>query len=292
MSALKNGSTKTPRAGGEFDISKITTTAKKLPNRIVIHAKPGWGKTSFAAQIPDAIFLMVTDDGLRTLISSGQVQPNIAHFPEMAESLTEIGKAINQLSVHRHRHKALVIDNITGIEMIIHDMVCQKRYGGSWDKFNAYGGEQATKSAATEWDDILTKLDLLRSCGIGVFLIAHSKVVNFKNPSGPDYDRWIPSISKHSWERVNNWADIVLFGDFETTVDKIDISKNDAQTKGKASGGNHRILLTTHNAAYDAKNRHGLPEEIDCGSSAVEAWANFRTALTPGINGKSILQDN
>jgi len=78
---------------------------------------------------------------------------------------------------------------------------------------------------------------------------------------------------------------MTLFGNFETSVDKTNPSKTDAQTKGKAVGGQHRVLLTTHHAAYDAKNRHGLPEEIDCGDSAAEAWKNFRAALTPPAKG-------
>jgi hypothetical protein len=66
----------------------------------------------------------------------------------------------------------------------------------------------------------------------------------------------------------------VLFANF---VAHVDARKGDA--KGKAKGGSRRVLYTTRTAAFDAKNRHGLPEQIDGGHSAAEAWANFAGAL-------------
>jgi len=35
-------------------------------------------------------------------------------------------------------------------------------------------------------------------------------------------------------------------------------------------------------AAWDAKNRFGLPEDIDMGSSAEEAFQNFKAAMAAG----------
>jgi hypothetical protein len=52
-----------------------------------------------------------------------------------------------------------------------------------------------------------------------------------------------------------------------------------SDTKGKARGGSRRKLYTEHTAAFDAKNRHGLPAEIDGGHGAAEPWANLASAL-------------
>ena len=40
-----------------FKVEAVTTKARKLPNRVVLHALEGWGKTSFAAQAPSPVFL-------------------------------------------------------------------------------------------------------------------------------------------------------------------------------------------------------------------------------------------
>jgi hypothetical protein len=41
-------------------------------------------------------------------------------------------------------------------------------------------------------------------------------------------------------------------------------------------------MFTEYAAAYDAKNRHALPESIDMGTSGKEAWDNFANAMKSG----------
>ena len=41
-------------------------------------------------------------------------------------------------------------------------------------------------------------------------------------------------------------------------------------------------MYTERSAAYDAKNRLGLPGEIEMGNSAAEAWAEFMAAIKAG----------
>ena len=285
MVATKNGTPKPLRMGGEFKLDRVTQKGRKLPNRIILHAKAGWGKTSFAAQVPGIIFLMVGQEtGLWTLTESGELPDNIAHFPQPAETKHEVEMALSELAVNDHPYKAVAIDSTTALEDILHLKACEDSFKGNWTHFNSF--DAGPKEAAKEWDTIIRGLDQLRERGMGIILLGHSKVISFKNPEGPDYERWIGGVSKYSWDRLNNWADMVLFGNFETTVDKTNPGKTDAQTKGKGVGGQHRIILTEHHAAYDAKNRHGLPGEIDGGDSAEEAWKNFRSALAPNVKSK------
>lgn len=267
-----------PRFGSEFSLTTVTTKLRQLPNRIVLHAKGGWGKTSFAAQIPDAIFVMAGDeDGLLTLLNSGELPETISHWPQPTQTVNDFRLALNELVVQDHPYKAMVGDSLTAVGQLIDKKVCEEKFRGDWEAF--YQFDKGPRAAAAEWETILPLFDRLREKGIGVFLIAHSKVINFKNPEGPDYERWTASLSKYAWERIYSWADMVLFGSFETLIDKAQRHKSDAETKGKAKGGQTRVLYTEHHAAYDAKNRHGLPEEIECGSCAQEAWANFIQAL-------------
>jgi hypothetical protein len=283
MVATANGlPTKPLRKGGEFSLARVTSQARKLPNRGVLHAKAGWGKTSFAAQVPGIVFLMIAEEtGLWTLMDAGQLPDSVPHFPSPACTKHELETAVAELTVKDHPHKALAIDSGTLIDRFLQQKVCEEKYGGDWDEFNNFGSDKAYKTVAAEWDSILAGLDRLRDRGLGVILLAHTEVYTFKNPEGPDYDRWSFFTNKHSRKRLYDWADMVLFGNYETHVDKANKKKSDAETKGKASGGQRRVLLTQHHAAYDAKNRHGLPEEIDGGDAAAEAWVNFIGALYP-----------
>jgi hypothetical protein len=108
---------------------------------------------------------------------------------------------------------------------------------------------------------------------MGVLALCHSKIAPFKNPEGPDYDRFTPDLHPKTWGLTHRWADYVLFLNFETHVD----AGRSPRPKGK--GGTRRVLYTARTAAFDAKNRHGLPEQIDGGNSAAEAWANLAAAM-------------
>jgi len=265
--------TKNRRAG--FQIGDVTTKARKNPNRTILHGVSGWGKTSFAAQIPGIIFLMVGQEtGLETLMNAGEIRDDIPHFREPAQTVNHIEAAMDSLITQNHNFKYLAIDAATGVDAILAEKVCREHYEGNWARFWDYGGDQASKLVAKEWETITRKMDEVIAKGTGIFLISHSRVVNFKNPEGPDYERW-ESLRKHQWEMLTAWSDMVLFGGFEVYIEKRNKRKSDAESKGKASGGSRRILYTQRHAAFDAKNRHGLPAAVSCGNSAKEAWENF-----------------
>ena len=78
-----------------------------------------------------------------------------------------------------------------------------------------------------------------------------------------------------TWGLTHKWADMVLFANFF-----VDTVKDGSRVKG--IGGQERYLYTERHAAYDAKNRHGLPSEISMGRSGKEAWTNFVGSLRNG----------
>ena len=52
--------------------------------------------------------------------------------------------------------------------------------------------------------------------------------------------------------------------------------------KKRAIGGRERIIYTTHSAAYDAKNRHGLPESMPmCSASFAPIFGAFTKNAPP-----------
>lgn len=259
-----------PPTGSEFNLENIVKTGRKLPDRIAVHALQKWGKTSFAAQAPSPIFLMTRgEDGLLTLMKSGELPDNIPHFPKPADTWIELKFALDNLIVHEHPFKTLVLDTFNGAERLCHEYVCQSKYDDSWEKFSAFGA--GPKSAVAEIIEVLKRLDRLRDKGLRIICLCHSQVKTFNNPEGPNYDRWEPVLAKETWAVLDRWVDMILFGKFETFSEK----ETKSAAKGKATGGETRLIMTRHTAAYDAGNRHGLPEEIECGSSAAEAWKNF-----------------
>src|SRR6516162_8165348 len=112
---------RSPRSGSSVQtmkrpsISEITGKGSGLPNRYVLHAVEGWGKTSFGAQTPKPIFVQTRGEtGLETLIDAARL-PEVPHF---AETLTwdELSSQIDALVEDEHDYRTLVLDTLNGAE--------------------------------------------------------------------------------------------------------------------------------------------------------------------------------
>ena len=260
-------------------LADVIRGGRGLPSRVVLHGQGGIGKTSFAAYAPDPIFLLsFGETGLHTLIDSGQLKdiPNI-EIPNW-ESLIPV---IRELTTTEHNYKSLVLDTADGFEKQCNDLLLHREFNSDLSLFGNYSaGNRAV--AGGPWRELLIALDALRQAKqMGVILLAHTAIVDFKNPSGLDYKRFVPNMYKDVWQLTYNWADIVLFGYPEVVAKK---EKGDQKAKGY--GGDVRIMATEYSAIADAKNRHALPAEIQMGNSGSEAWQNFKAALLAGRNGK------
>ena len=216
------------------------------------------------------------ETGLETLINAGRL-PEVPHFPE-CQTWSELLSAIETLTTEDHPYKTAVIDTLNGSERLCHEHVCQTNFGGDWGERGFAGYMRGYEIALADWRDLLNRLDTLREQRkMSIVCLCHTKVKTFKNPEGSDYDRYQPDMHEKTWSLSHKWADAVLFLNYETFVDS-----KDANKKGKATSSQTRLMYTERHAAYDAKNRLGLPLEIDMGDSGAAAWNNFKAALVAG----------
>ena len=103
----------------------------------------------------------------------------------------------------------------------------------------------------------LTALDTLIDAGKHVVILAHSKVQRTEPPDIlAAYDRYELKLSKQSSPLVKEWADELWFFRFKTKA----VTQDSGKAKG--IGGKERVIYTVHSAAYDAKTRSGLAEEL------------------------------
>ena len=184
---------------------------------MLLHAMQKWGKTSFAAQAPDPIFLMTRgEDGLETLIKTNQIKET-AHFEDQATTWLDTLLAVQELVVMEHPYKTFILDTLNGAERLAHEHVCQKTFYGDWEKFDAFG--RGINLAQEEILKLIQHLDRLREKGMSIILLCHSQVKTFNNPEGPNYDRWEPVLAKQTWAIFDRWVDMILFGNFEICND-------------------------------------------------------------------------
>lgn len=232
------------------------------------------GKTSFAAHAPKTFFLLSPGEtGLHTLIDSGQLPPVDNLEIHRWEDLLAI---IDELTKSPIEYQTIVFDTIDGFEKLANRFVTDTHFKGDDGEGGFIGYQRGYKVVANgPWRELLKEIDRLRSeKRVGIILLAHTGVINFQNPNGPDYNRYTPGMNKESWELTQAWADIVLFGQPEVVV-----AKDKADRKSKGRGVSGRVMYTEFGPIADAKNRHGLASEIEMGNSGKECWDNFKAAL-------------
>lgn len=263
-----------------LQLADIKTKGNQLPNRHIWHAVEGFGKTSLAAQAPSPIFAMTEGEtGLETLIDAGRL-PEVAHFPEFQEWM-KLRSAIKLLIDQPHSYKTFVLDTLNGAERMCHKYITDRDFDGKTESFLAYG--KGPEVALPEWTLFLNDLGRLRETKrMSIICLTHTKVKPFKNPSGPDYDRYTPDMHEKTWGLSHKWADCVFFGNFEAVVLGGAVSTDDRKNrKGKATDVEcDRVLYCERRTAFDAKNRIGLPGSVGISSdSAAAAWADLMTAI-------------
>jgi hypothetical protein len=247
----------------------------------VFHGQGGIGKTTFAAHSPSPFFLLSPGEtGLHTLIDGGLVKeiPNI-EVAAWEDTMAVIG----ELTTTDHAYRTLVMDTADGMEKLCNQHVCDTEYDGNWGEKGFMGFYRGFKVTANRpWREMLAALDKLRETKrMGIILLAHTGVGNFRNPEGPDFDQYVPSMYKDAWELTFGWCDLCLYGQREVFAEK-----EKGERKAKASGSDRRVMFTEYRPFAHAKNRHNLPAEVDMGNSGQEAWDNFIGAIAQGKKAK------
>jgi len=257
--------TKTPTMDGL--LAKIQTRGRNLRPRMVLYGGEGEGKTALAAQGPNPIFVMSQGEtGLETLIDRGQL-PEVSHFPEI-KSWEELLAAIEDLTTQDHSFETFVLDSINGFEDLLYRHVCDRDFGLNY--------MQGYSASTPYWEDMLHRLDRLREDkNMAIIGIAHAKVATYKSPTTQDYDRIVPAMHQKQWGVTHKWSDLILLLDRVTVV-------NEDGNKAKALGGTQRICRAARCATWDAKNRHGLPDEFPLGDSPEKSWKIITRLLKEG----------
>lgn len=243
-------------------LSDIQTGRQNKPPRVVLYGVEGIGKSTWAANAPNPIFIQ-TEDGLSEI--------ECAKFP-LSQSLDDVLDNIKVLGTEEHDYKTVVIDSADWLEPLIIQQVC-KEYGVDTLQRAAGGYGNGTVKLVDKWGTVLDALNWLRlTKGMGVIIIAHSSVKTFNDPENPPYDRYQLRLAAKSNDLLMEWADAVLFATRKMAITRDDSGKAKAQAIGKSGG--ERIVRTNASPACAAKNRYNLPDELPLD------YAAFAQAIT------------
>ncbi len=224
---------------------KITSGIIGGAQRVVLYGPEGIGKTSFAACLPDPVFIDT---------EGSTVRYNVRRLPA-PESWPMLLGEVEWCIQNPEALRTLAVDTADWAERLCIQNILAANKVRSIEDFG-YG--KGYVMVQEEFGRLLNLLTDLTRKGVHVILTAHAYMRKFEQPDEfGAYDRWELKLSKKVAPMVKEWSDMLLFANYETYVVRDDKTKT-----AKAQGG-RRVMFTTHNPCWDAKNRENFPDKMD-----------------------------
>ena len=234
---------------------QITRGKRARAQKVVIYGPEGIGKSSFASQFPDPVF--IDTEGSTDNMDVARL--------DKPTSWTMLVNEIAFIKANPTECKTLIVDTVDWAEQLAVTHVCSQHGKQGIEDF---GWGKGYTYVQEEMGRFLNALSDLVDMGINVVLTAHAQIKKFEQPDEMgSYDRYELKLGQKTGSKtaplVKEWADMVLFANYKTLVMTTDNGKKKAQ-------GGERVMYTNHRPAWDAKNRHGLPDQLpfDFGSIA------------------------
>jgi len=261
-----------------FDLGSVKKANEDWrPQKILSYGVQGLGKSTLGATFEDAIFVR-TEDGALNL--------DVATFPGIVKTFDEMEQVITSLHGD-HPYKAMVLDSIDWLEPIVWNKLIKavpfSDKGREIQNIEDYGYGKGYQMCIDWWRYLMDGFDsLCINRGMHIIMIAHSEVKRHDSPETDPYDRYGIKLHKGAFALWQEWADMVLFCNYKTQIQKADVGFGKEVKRGKGSG--ERVIYTEERPAFLAKNRWGLPPEIYIGQD--KTWAAFHKELAKATNNR------
>ncbi|WP_270364372.1 ATP-binding protein [Enterococcus malodoratus] len=222
---------------------EIITGKVPKAQKVVLYGVEGIGKSTFASQFPDPLFIDTEDSTLHM---------DVKRFPKPT-SWEMLNQQVDFVKQNRPC-QTLVIDTMDWAEDL-----CKRHLmaANGWNAIDSEGYGKKFVALAEQMGGLLNKLSEVIDMGINVVVTAHAMLRKKEEPDEMGaFDRYELKLEKKTAPLVKEWADMVLFANYKTTV------ITDSKTNSKKATGGQRMMYTTHRPAWDAKNRIGLADEL------------------------------
>ena len=214
------------------------------PVKAVIYGLEGTGKSTLAAHTPNPLFL--DTEGGTTYLDVNRID-QFTGWEGLLNTIEEVARDTACCST-------LVIDTADWAEQMAIKHICEKYKQTGLESF---GFGKGYTYLAEEFARMLRACENVLASGRNVVIVAHARVRKQELPEEMGaFDHWELKLSRQCAPLLAEWPDLLLFVSYKTFV-----SSTESGSK-KASGGK-RVMYATHHPCWDAKNRFGLPDEMD-----------------------------
>lgn len=241
-----------------MDLKTISKGGTMQPPRVLIYGPAGVGKTTFGAAAPKPIFLPI-EDGLGTIEADAFPTP---------KSYLDVRAALDSLIKEEHEYRTLVVDSLDWLEPLIWAHTCETN---KWQSIEQPGYGRGYVEALKYWREFLDRVNYLRSQKrMATVLIGHSAVKRFEAPDAEAFDRYVIKLQNKASDLVSEHSDAIFFANQVYSTIKTE-DRGRVRTRGTGKG--ERVMYTEERPAWIAKNRFGLPPEMEL------SWSAFMEAL-------------
>ena len=228
----------------------ITSGPTATAQKVVLYGVEGIGKSTFASQFPNPVF--IDTEG-----STSNMNVQRLDNPNSWQMLLDEVNYVKQSRIC----STLIIDTADWAETLANQHIIARNGITSIEDLGYGKGYTMVKE---EFGKLLNLLSELTDDGINVVVTAHAELKKKEEPDQMGaYDRYQLKLSRQCAPLLKEWSDMVLFANYETTI------VTDSKTKSKKATGGQRVMFTTHHPAWDAKNRHNLPEKLPFDFSSI-----------------------
>lgn len=228
------------------DLKRVKST---LPPRLLVYGVAGIGKTSFAAEFPNAVFIQ-TEEG-----TPGNVE--IDTFGNLS-TYGQVCEALGTLYQEDHDFRTVVVDSLDALEPLVWNETCVRN---NWRHIEEPGYGKGYLAADAVWREFIDGCNALRrDRGLTVIWLGHSSVDRFEQPGAQPYNRYDLRLQKRGAAILTDEADAILFMNTKVSIKETDAGFNKKNVH--AEGGGSRWLFTDGRPAFIAKNRYGMPESV------------------------------
>lgn len=231
---------------------------KPTPPIVGIYGREGVGKTTFGAMSKKPIFFSLEGGTKRLLDRQGNPIRRVKGPNGNAHTWETVRAGIRDLINDQHDRETLVMDTADALEGLCHQRILQ---GTGKTMKTVEGGYAAGYKKSKEMHEELIA-DLFRlneQRNMSIIITAHAAPKDQKDPTMPhDYDAYEMKCEKDVSALWAERVEALIFVRYRTfTKDSEDTKKARAFTDGS------RVAYTEGDPAFKAKNRFGLPKEMN-----------------------------
>lgn len=254
-----------------MSILKTANSPPKIkPYKFCLYGAPKIGKSYFASQFPNHIFMNL-EDGL------DEIRNNGGKVVDRLKNFDGVKQMIQELLTDEHSYKNLIID--TGDKL---DEYIKTEVASTFNKetMEDVGFGHAPPHLSRLWDYIIEGLEELRlKKDMNIIIISHAVIKKMNPPMGEPYDKIFPKFygkdgkDNSIIDKINEYCDLIGYASQEIFYKN---QKSGMSSVTKAVGGEVYLYCDSTNPTYVGGGRIPMPKKIPLNYQA------FKNAIDEG----------